>query len=62
MIEDQLALHEAVRLRVDDDDRTTRKRIEAMKEKLTEKLDALKARRDDMLTIEDCRHRPDRRR
>ena len=32
MIEDQIAMHEALRLRADDDDRTTRKRIEAMKE------------------------------
>jgi hypothetical protein len=53
MVEEQLALHEAVKLQVDDDDRTTRKRIEAMKERLTEKLDALKGRRDDMLTIEE---------
>ena len=53
MIEDQLALHEAVKLRIDQDDRTTRKRIEAMKEKLGEKLEALKGRRDDMLTIEE---------
>ena len=40
-------------LRVDDDDRITRKRIEAMKEKLGERLEALKSRRDDMLTIEE---------
>ena len=53
MIEDQIAMHEAVKLRADWDDRTTRKRIEAMKEKLTERLEALKARRDDMLTIEE---------
>jgi N12 class adenine-specific DNA methylase len=53
MIEDQLALHEAVKLRVDDNDRTTRKRIEAMKEKLTARLEAVKARRDDMLTLEE---------
>jgi N12 class adenine-specific DNA methylase len=53
MVEDQLAMHEAVKLRVDSDDRTTRKRIEAMKEKLTERLEALKGRRDDMLTIEE---------
>jgi acyl-CoA thioesterase FadM len=53
MIEDQLALHEAVKIRVDENDRTTRKRIEAMKEKLGEKLEALKSRRDDMLTIEE---------
>ncbi|MDA8248133.1 MAG: helicase-related protein, partial [Rhodospirillales bacterium] len=53
LIEDQLALHEAVKVRVDENDRTTRKRIEAMKEKLGEKLEALKSRRDDMLTIEE---------
>ena len=35
------------------DDRTTRKRIEAMKEKLDERLQSLKTRRDDMLTIEE---------
>jgi N12 class adenine-specific DNA methylase len=53
MVEEQLTMHEAVKLRVDSDDRTTRKRIEAMKEKLTERLEALKGRRDDMLTIEE---------
>ena len=53
MIEDQLELYEAVALRADADDHTTRKRIEAMKEKLAEKLEALKGRRDDMLTIEE---------
>ena len=53
MIEEQLAMHEAVKLRVDKEDRTTRKRIEAMREKLGERLESLKARRDDMLTIEE---------
>ncbi len=53
MIEEQLSLHEDLRLHADAQDRTTRKRIEAMKEKLTEKLEALKGRRDDMLTIEE---------
>jgi N12 class adenine-specific DNA methylase len=53
MIEDQLTEHEATKLRVDKDDRTTRKRIEAMKEKLTARLEAIKERRDDMLTIEE---------
>jgi N12 class adenine-specific DNA methylase len=53
MIEDQLTQHEATKLRVDKDDRTTRKRIEAMKEKLTARLEAIKERRDDMLTIEE---------
>ncbi len=32
---------------------TTRKRLEAMKEKLTERHEALKDRRDDMVTIEE---------
>ena len=53
LIEDQIAMHEAVKVRADSDDRTTRKRIEAMKEKLDERLQALKTRRDDMLTIEE---------
>ena len=53
LIEDQIAMHEAVKLHADTDDRTTRKRIEAMKEKLEERLQALKTRRDDMLTIEE---------
>ena len=53
LIEDQLGLHEAAMLRADANDRTTRKRVEAMKEKLTEKLEALKGRRDDMLTLEE---------
>ena len=37
----------------DDDDRITRKRLEAMKEKLGERLEALKSRRDDMVTLEE---------
>ena len=53
MIEDQLAMYEANKLRADTDDRTTRKRIELMKEKLTERLETIKDRRDDMLTIEE---------
>ena len=53
LIEDQIAMHEAVNVRADTDDRTTRKRIEAIKEKLDERLQALKTRRDDMLTIEE---------
>jgi len=46
-------MHEAVKLRADGEDRTTRKRIEAMKEKLSERLQAIKNRRDDMVTIEE---------
>ena len=53
MVEQQIAMHEGVKLRVDEEDRTTRKRIEAMKEKLSDQLEVLNARRDDMLTIEE---------
>ena len=53
MISDQIDMYEANKLRADEDDRTTRKRIELMKEKLTERLEAIKDRRDDMLTIEE---------
>ena len=49
LIEDQIAMHEAVKLRADADDRTTRKRIEAMKEKLEERLQALKTRRNSLI-------------
>jgi N12 class adenine-specific DNA methylase len=42
MIEDQLTQHETTKLRIDKDDRTTRKRIEAMKEKLTARLEAIR--------------------
>jgi N12 class adenine-specific DNA methylase len=41
------------RLRCDDGDRTTRKRIEAIKERLSEGLESIKDRRDDMVTIEE---------
>ena len=34
-------------------DRTTRKRIEAIKERLSERLESIKDRRDDMVTIEE---------
>jgi N12 class adenine-specific DNA methylase len=53
MIAEQLAISEALALRTDSDDRITRKRLEAMKEKLGEKLEALKTRRDDMVTLEE---------
>jgi N12 class adenine-specific DNA methylase len=53
MIREQLAACEALALRADNDDRITRKRIEAMKEKLGEKLAALRGRRDDMVTLEE---------
>ena len=53
IIEDQIATHEALRLSCDDGDRTTRKRIEAIKERLSERLESIKDRRDDMVTIEE---------
>ena len=53
MIADQIASFEAVMVNLSGDDRTTRKRVEAMKERLGERLEAIKVRRDDMLTIEE---------
>ena len=53
MIEQQIAACADLMLRADDGDRITRKRLEAMKEKLAEKLAALKSRRDDMVTLEE---------
>ena len=53
MIAEQIAACEAIASRADDGDRITRKRLEAMKEKLGEKLAALKSRRDDMVTLEE---------
>jgi N12 class adenine-specific DNA methylase len=53
MIAEQIAACEAIASRADDGDRITRKRLEAMKEKLGEKLGALKTRRDDMVTLEE---------
>ena len=53
IIAEQIASYEALKTRTDEQDRTTRKRIEAMKEQLTERLEAIKDRRDDMLTIEE---------
>jgi N12 class adenine-specific DNA methylase len=53
MIEEQIASCADLMLRSDDGDRVTRKRLEAMKEKLGERLAALKSRRDDMVTLEE---------
>jgi N12 class adenine-specific DNA methylase/predicted RNA methylase len=53
MIEEQIATYESISVRADDQDRTTRKRIEAMKERLAERLKSLAARHDDMVTIEE---------
>jgi hypothetical protein len=47
-------MHEALRLRSDDGDRTTRKRIEAIKERLSERLESIKGRRDDMVIDNDA--------
>ena len=51
MIQDELDRIEDVALGVDRDDRITRKRIEALKERMAERLEGLADRRDDMLTI-----------
>ena len=51
MINDEMQKLEEVALDIDSDDRITRKRVEALKERLAEKLETLQARRDDMLTI-----------
>jgi N12 class adenine-specific DNA methylase len=51
MIAEQIEACEAIATRTDNGDRITRKRLEAMKEKLAEKLAALKGRRDDMVTL-----------
>jgi N12 class adenine-specific DNA methylase len=51
MIEDQLQAYGELLDHVSSDDRTSIKRIEQLKEKLQLRLDALRARKDDMLTI-----------
>ncbi|WP_287849688.1 helicase-related protein, partial [Acidiphilium sp.] len=53
MIAEQISACEAIALGTNGDDRITRKRLEAMKEKLAEKLAALQGRRDDMVTLEE---------
>jgi len=53
MIEEQIEACEGIAERADKDDRITRKRLEATKEKLGEKLSALNGRRDDMVTLEE---------
>ena len=53
LIADQIAVIDDVAARDDGSDRVTRKRIEAAKEKLAEKLAALKGKRDDMVTLEE---------
>ena len=51
LIDQQIATYAELLERVDGEDRISRKRIERMKEGLEEKLEALKSRKDDMLTI-----------
>jgi N12 class adenine-specific DNA methylase/adenine-specific DNA methylase len=53
MIEDQIATFEQLISAVDGDDRITRKRLEKMKERLSEELETIRERRDDMLTIDE---------
>jgi N12 class adenine-specific DNA methylase/adenine-specific DNA methylase len=51
MIHDELQLYEDMLLRVDDEDRVSRKRLERLKEGLQERLETLATRKDDLLTI-----------
>ncbi len=51
MIHDELQLYEDLLLKVDDEDRVSRKRLERLKEGLQERLEALSTRKDDLLTI-----------
>ncbi|GEO86854.1 hypothetical protein GCM10007920_37920 [Ciceribacter naphthalenivorans] len=51
MIQDELQLYEDLLLKVDDEDRVSRKRLERLKEGLQERLEALSTRKDDLLTI-----------
>ncbi|NTA14300.1 DEAD/DEAH box helicase family protein [Agrobacterium tumefaciens] len=51
MIQDELQLYEDLLVKVDDEDRVSRKRLERLKEGLQERLEALSTRKDDLLTI-----------
>ncbi|NSZ09746.1 DEAD/DEAH box helicase family protein [Agrobacterium tumefaciens] len=51
MIQDELQLYEELLVKVDDEDRVSRKRLERLKEGLAERLEALSTRKDDLLTI-----------
>lgn len=53
MISTQIETFAALLLGTHDEDRVTRKRLEAMTERPAEKLETLRSRRDDMLTIEE---------
>lgn len=51
LVADQLASYSVLLGQVDGDDRLTRKRIERLKEGLQAELEALAARKDDLLTL-----------
>ncbi|MFC5384649.1 Eco57I restriction-modification methylase domain-containing protein [Aquamicrobium segne] len=51
MIHDELELYESLQLKVEDEDRVSRKRLERLKEGLQERLEGLSTRKDDLLTI-----------
>ncbi|SDN38251.1 helicase-related protein [Ensifer sp. YR511] len=51
MIQDELELYEDLLIKVDREDRLSRKRVERMKEGHKERLEALATRKDDLLTI-----------
>lgn len=53
MIREQIDAFVELLEKVDAGDGLTRKRVEALKEKLAEKLEALRGRRDDMVTLEE---------
>ncbi len=51
MIQDELELYESLLMKVETDDRVSRKRLERLKEGLKERLESLATRKDDLLTI-----------
>jgi len=51
IIHDELELYETLLMKVESDDRVSRKRLERLKEGLQERLEALSTRKDDLLTI-----------
>ncbi len=51
MIQDELQLYEDLLVKVDSEDRVSRKRLERLKEGLEERLQALTTRKDDLLTV-----------
>ncbi len=53
IINEQIDHYAALAETIDGEDRISRKRLEAMREKLTDRLETIKDRRDDMVTIEE---------